>query len=46
MHELIESLHGVEVVANDFVAIGFGSTQEEVMSYHDKNLAGLLQRCE
>ena len=46
MHELIEGLHGVEVVADDFVAIGFGSTQEEAIRDHDKNLAGLLQRCE
>ena len=46
MHELIEGLHGVEVVADDFVVIGFGSTQEEAMLDHDKNLAGLLQRCE
>ena len=46
MHELIEGLPGVEVVADDFVAIGFGNTQEEAMLDHDKNLAGLLQRCE
>ena len=46
MHELIEGLHGVEVVADDFVAIGFGSTQKEAIRDHDKNLAGLLQRCE
>ena len=46
MHELIEGLHGVEVVADDFVAIGFGNTQAEAMLDHDKNLAGLLQRCE
>ena len=46
MHELIEGLHGVEVVADDFVAIGFGSTQEEAIADHDKNLVGLLQRCE
>ena len=46
IHELIEGLRGVEVVADDFVAIGFGDTIEEAMQDHDRNLAGLLQWCE
>jgi len=29
MHELIEGLEGIEVVADDFVVIGFGDTMEE-----------------
>jgi len=45
MHELIEGLCGVEVVADDFVAIGRGSTIEEASKDHDRNLGGLLQRC-
>ena len=32
----------MEMVANDIVAIGFGSTQEEAILDHDKNLTGLL----
>ena len=29
MHELIEGLVGVEVVADDFIAVGYGNTFEE-----------------
>ena len=46
IHELIKGLRGVEVVADDFVAIGFGDTIEEAIQDHDRSLAGLLQRCE
>ena len=46
MHELIEGLSGVEVVEDDFVVIGFGDTMEEAAANHDKNLCGLLSRCE
>jgi len=45
MHELIEGLRGIEVVADDFVVIGFGDTTEDAAVDHDKNLSGLLQRC-
>ena len=41
IQELIEGLEGVEVVAYDFVVIGFGDTMEEVAANHDKNLGGL-----
>ena len=46
MQKLIEGLCVVEVVASDFVAIGFGNTFEEAVQDHDRNLTGLLQRCE
>ena len=46
MHELIEGLCGVKVVADDFVVISFGDTIEEAVQDHDRNLAGLLQRCQ
>ena len=46
MQKLIEGLCGVEVVTSDFVAIGFGDTFEDAVQDHDRNLAGLLQRCE
>lgn len=46
MHELIEGLRGVEVVADDFVVIGFGDTVQEAATDHDRNLKELLSRCE
>jgi len=45
MHQLIEGLQGVEVIADDFVAIGCGDTYEDALLDHDKNLRELLQRC-
>ena len=38
MHELIEGLHEVEVIADDFVVFGFSNTQAESAGDHDKNL--------
>lgn len=46
MHELIEGLQGVEVIADDFVVVGFGHTHLEAIQDHDKNLTTFLQRCE
>ena len=45
MHELIEGLQGVEVVADDFVIVGRGETLNEATKDHDLNLGKLLQRC-
>ena len=42
MHELIEGLHGVEVMADDFVTVGFGDTNDEAVVDHDKNLEAFL----
>ena len=36
MHELIEGLPGVEVVANDFAVVGFESTEEEATPNHNQ----------
>ena len=36
MHEIIVGLKGVEVVADDFVVVGFGDS--EATTDHDKNL--------
>ena len=44
MHQLIEGLNGVEVVADDFVVVGFGDTVEAAVIDHDKNLEAFLQR--
>ncbi len=38
MHELVEDLEGVEVVADDFVVVGFGVSQEEASDNHDLHL--------
>ena len=45
IHELIEGLQGVEVVADDFVVVGFGDTGQEATRDHDRNLEAFLHRC-
>ena len=45
MHELIEGLQGVEVIADDFMTVGYGKSQEEAVRNHDVNLTAFLQRC-
>jgi len=42
IHELIEGLCGV---VDNFVAIGWGDTFEEVSKDHDQNLGALLRWC-
>ena len=46
MHELIEGLAGVEVVADDFAVIGCGSTMEAAITDHEQNLLRFLERYE
>ena len=46
MHEVIEGLIGVEVIADDFVVVGRGDTTQGAVEDHDKNLTALLHRCE
>jgi len=46
MHELIEGLKGVEVMADDFVVAGYGDSLQAESKDHDKNLSVFLQRCE
>ena len=45
MHELVEGLSGIEVVADDFIVVGCGNTIEESNRDHDKNLVKFLERC-
>lgn len=45
MHELIEGLPRLEVVADDFIVIGCGSTVEEATVDHDRVLMAFLERC-
>ena len=45
MHELIEGLMGIEVVADDFFVVGHGKTFGEATKDHDKTLLEFLKRC-
>ena len=45
MHELIEGLDGVEVIADDFLIVGLGETAEEATQNDDQNLMKFVQRC-
>lgn len=45
MHELLEGLQGVEVIADDFITVGYGEQLEEAVCDHHKNLAAFFQRC-
>ena len=44
MNETIEGLSGVEVIADDFLVIGSGDTDEEAAANHDVNLRAFLDR--
>ena len=46
MHELIEGMSNIEVVADDFVVVGYGQTHEEATRDHDATLKTFLERCE
>ena len=43
MHELIEGMMGIEVVADDFTAVGYSETFGEATQDHDKNLLEFLK---
>ena len=45
MREHIEGLSGVEVIADDFVVVGYGNTPAEWQEDHDKNVCAFLDRC-
>ena len=46
MHEPIEGMPHVEVVADDFVVVGYGETMEQATQDHDKTLMAFLQLCQ
>ena len=46
MHELVEGMTGVEVVADDFIVVGYGETFEKATRDHDRNVFEFLKRCE
>ena len=46
MHELIEGLSGIEVIADDFAVVGFRESMEDAIQDHNQNLERFLQCCE
>ena len=46
MHEVIEGLHGCEVIADDFLVVGYGENMEMGIRDHDRNLRAFLDRCD
>ena len=45
MHELIEEIPGIEVIADDFLVVGCGDTIEEATIDHDRKLRSFLRKC-
>ena len=45
MREHTEGLKGVEVIADDFVMVGFGNTPDDWQTDHDRNVRTFLDRC-
>ena len=45
-HELIVGLSGVEVIADDFVVVGYGESWQSAIKDHNRNLLSFLQRCD
>ena len=45
MHEFVEDLEGVEVIADDFLIAGFGETDAEVNSSLEKNERAFFKKC-
>lgn len=46
MHQLVEGLSGIEVIADDFAVVGFGDNIAEAHRSHDTNMMAFVQRCE
>ena len=44
MHNILQGLPGVEVIADDILVYGCGTTKAEYLKDHDNNLKGLLER--
>ena len=45
MTDMVEGLKGVEVIADDFLIIGYGDTEEEASENHDNNVIQFLETC-
>ena len=46
MHELIDGLRAFEVIADDFVVVGYGESRQSAIKDHDRNLITFLRRCD
>ena len=46
MHEMVEGMDGIEVIADDFLIFGCGNTQQEAIRDHDKILRRFLVKYE
>ena len=46
MHESIKGLRGVEVIADDFVVVGYCEVWQSAIKDHDRNHLSFLQRCD
>jgi len=44
MHKLIHMLTGVEIIADDFVVLGFGETFKDAHRSHDHNFIAFIFR--
>ena len=44
MNEVVEGLSDVEVIADDFLICGFGTSKAEATANHDVNLRSFLDR--
>ena len=42
----MNDLKGIEVIADDFLVIGFGDNVEQATKNHDEHLLAFIQRCE
>ena len=45
MHDFVEDLEGVEVIADDFLIAGFGSTDKEVNNSLERHERAFLEKC-
>ena len=45
MHEFVEDLDGVEVIADDFLIAGFGKTEDEVLRSLEANERAFFEKC-
>ena len=45
MHEFIESLQGIEVIADDFFIVGYGDTMDGAIADHHRRFISFLECC-
>ena len=46
MHQALEDLDGVAVIADDILVFGKGQNDEEARRDHDENLEKLMKKCQ